>query len=149
MSYQDIYDSGLKERNKGHFASIVRIAFSDGKYTETERQFIEALASKLDITEEDFKSILEDPTKYPVNPPYLQERRIERLFDLAHIVFINHILGPEQKAILQKFASALGFVGDIRAITNKALSLLVMEYSLEDFKLEMDLYIKTISEKAS
>ncbi len=28
MLYQDIYDSGFKERNKGHFASIVRVAYN-------------------------------------------------------------------------------------------------------------------------
>jgi hypothetical protein len=106
------------------------------------------LANKLDISDEDYKAILKKPNGYPVNPPYLQEHRIERLFDLARMVFINHILGPEQKAILRKFTSALGFVGDIPAITDKALSLLVMEYDLDNFKQEMDVYIKN-KKKAS
>lgn len=149
MLYQDIYDSGFKERNKGHFASIVRVAYNDGEYTKTEREFIDALANKLDISDEDYKAILKNPNGYPVNPPYLQEQRIERLYDLARMVFINHILGPEQKATLRKFTSALGFVGDIPSITDKALSLLVMEYKLDDFKREMDVYIKNINKKAS
>ncbi|WKW47646.1 TerB family tellurite resistance protein [Myroides sp. JBRI-B21084] len=149
MLYQDIYDSGFKERNKGHFASIVRVAFNDGAYTQTERDFIDALANKLDISEEDYKAILKNPNGYPVNPPYLQEQRIERLYDLARMVFINYILGPEQKATLRKFTSALGFAGNIPAITDKALSLLVMEYNLEDFKREMDVYIKEQNKKAS
>lgn len=148
MLYQDIYDSGFKERNKGHFAAIARVAYNDGVYTENERAFIDALANKLDISEEDYKAILKNPNGYPVNPPYLQEQRIERLYDLARMVFINNVLGPEQKLTLRKFTSALGFSGNIQSITDKALSLLVMEYNLDDFKVEMDTYIKELNKKA-
>jgi len=149
MLYQDIYDSGFKERNKGHFASIVRVAYNDGDVTQEELDFINALADKLDISEQDYKDIMKNPNSCPVNPPYFQEQRIERLYDLARMVFINHILGPKQKQTLRKFTSALGFSGDINLITDKALSLLVMEYNLDDFKQEMDVYIKNINKKAS
>ncbi|HLW42430.1 MAG TPA: hypothetical protein VKY82_08700 [Flavobacterium sp.] len=148
MLHQDIYDSGFKERNKGHFASIVRVAYNDGDVTQEELDFINDLAEKLDISEEDYKAIMKSPNNYPVNPPYLQEQRIERLYDLARMVFINHILGPKQKQTLRKFTSALGFSGDINAITDKALSLLVMEYNLDNFKKEMDMYIKAMNKKA-
>ncbi len=148
MLHQDIYDSGFKERNKGHFASIVRVAYNNGDVTQEELDFINALSEKLDISEEDYIAILKNPNNYPVNPPYLQEQRIERLYDLARMVFINHILGPKQKQTLRKFTSALGFSGDINAITDKALSLLVMEYHLDNFKKEMDVYIKAMNKKA-
>ena len=148
MLHQDIYDSGFKERNKGHFASIVRVAYNNGDVTQEELDFINALSEKLDISEEDYIAILKNPNNYPVNPPYLQEQRIERLYDLARMVFINHILGPKQKQTLRKFTSALGFSGDINAITDKALSLLVMEYHLDNFKKEMDMYIKAMNKKA-
>ncbi|HLW62491.1 MAG TPA: hypothetical protein VKY33_03740 [Flavobacterium sp.] len=149
MLHQDIYDSGFKERNKGHFASIVRVAYNDGDVTQEELDFINILSEKLDISDEDYKAIMKHPNNYPVNPPYLQEQRIERLYDLARMVFINHILGPKQKQTLRKFTSALGFSGDINAITDKALSLLVMEYPLDNFKQEMDVYIKAMNKKAS
>lgn len=142
MIYQDIYDSGFKERNKGHFAAIARVAYNDGEYTAKEREFIDALAHKLDISEEDYKAILKNPNGYPVNPPYLQEQRIERLYDLARMVFINNLLGPEQKQTLRKFTSALGFSGDVNSITDKALSLLVLEVDYDTFYKEMDVYIK-------
>lgn len=29
MSYTDLFDAGFKERNKGHFASIVRVAMEN------------------------------------------------------------------------------------------------------------------------
>jgi len=149
MLYQDIYDSGFKDRNRGHFASIARVAYNDGVYSPKEREFIDALAHKLDISDEDYVAILKNPNNYPVNPPYLQEQRIERLYDLARMVFINYILGPEQKLTLRKFTSALGFSGDVSMITDKALSLLVLEYDEDMFKQEMDHFIKDINKKAS
>jgi len=141
LSY-DIYDSGFKERNKGHFASIVRVALSNGDFSEEEMHFINELAKKLDISEEDYTKILANPNNYPVNPPYLQTQRIERLYDLARMVYVNHVLGPKQKEILRKFTSALGFAGDINGITDKALSLLVLEVTMDEFMEEISQYIK-------
>lgn len=142
MSYYDIYDTGFTERNQGHFAAIVRVALADGDFSEEEMHFINELKEKLDISEDDYKNILANPNNYPVNPPYLQTQRIERLYDLARMVFVNHILGQKQKDILRKFASALGFSGNINALTDKALSLLVLEVDSDTFMKEIDAYIK-------
>lgn len=142
MINYDIYDTGFKDRNRGHFASIVRVALADGAFSEEERAFIDKLAQKLDISEEDYTTILANPNNYPVNPPYLQSQRIDRLYDLARMVYVDHVLGPKQKETLRKFTTALGFSGDVTAITDKALSLLVMEVSEEAFVSEMEQYIK-------
>ena len=143
MINYDIYDTGFKDRNRGHFASIVRVALADGAFTDEERLFIDKLADKLNISEEDYKSILANPNNCPVNPPYLQSQRIERLYDLARMVYVDHVLGPKQKETLRKFTTALGFSGNINGITDKALSLLVMEVTEEEFMKEMEIYIKT------
>lgn len=137
MSYSDLFDSGFKDRNKGHFASIVRVALSDGPISEEEKIFLDELAIRLDISDEEYELILEDPTKFPVNPPYLQINRLERLYDLARMVYVNHVLGPKQKQVLKKFAVALGFTGNVNEIVDKALSLLVLNVDSEMFIHEM------------
>ncbi|WHT40650.1 TerB family tellurite resistance protein [Myroides odoratus] len=137
MAYLDLYNSDFKERNKGHFASIVRVALADGDISEEELKFLNELADKLDISTDDYDKIMANPEKYPVNPPYLEINRIERLYDLARMVYANHILGPRQKDILRKFASALGFTGDIDLIVNKSLSLLVLEVDIDTFIAEI------------
>ena len=147
MSYYDIYDSGFTERDKGHFAAIVRVALADGNFSEEEMQFINELKIKLDISDEDYEKILANPNNYPVNPPYLQTQRIERLYDLARMVFVNHVLGQKQKDILRKFTSALGFSGNINKLTDKALSLLVLEVDYETFQKEIELFIKEENKK--
>jgi len=138
MSISDLFDSGFKERNQGHFASIVRVAMENGHLSEEERLFLDKLAKRLEITTEEYKEILANPFKYPINPPHLYVQRLERLYDLSRMVYADHILGPKQKEILTRFSLALGFTpGNVHYIVDKALSLLVLNVDSDTFVYEM------------
>ena len=138
MSFSDLFDSEFKDRNKGHFSSIVRVAIADGDMSKEEKEFLDKLAVRLEISTEEYAEILENPLKYPINPPYLHVQRLERLYDLSRMVYADHILGPKQKEILTKFALALGFTpGNVAYIVDKALSLLVLSPDGETFVYEM------------
>lgn len=138
MSISDLFDSGFKERNKGHFSAIVRVAMENGHLSPEERLFLDKLAKQLEISEEEYKEILANPMRYPINPPYLYVQRLERLYDLSKMVYADHVLGPRQKEILTRFALALGFTpGNVNLIVEKALSLQVMGVDLDTFLYEM------------
>jgi uncharacterized tellurite resistance protein B-like protein len=138
MSISDLFDSEFKSRNKGHFSAIVRVAIADGDLSKEEKEFLDKLAVQLEISPAEYEEILENPLKYPINPPYLHSQRIERLYDLSRMVYADQILGPKQKEILTKFALALGFTpGNVPFIVDKALSLLVMNVDLDTFVYEM------------
>ena len=138
MSISDLFDSGFKNRNKGHFSAIVRVALSDGELTLEEKQFLDKLAIRLEISQAEYEEILENPSKYPINPPVLHVHRLERLYDLARMVYADHVLGPKQKDILTRFALALGFTpSNVSYIVDKALSLLVLNVDLDTFIYEM------------
>lgn len=138
MSISDLFDSEFKARNKGHFSAIVRVAMSDGDLSAEEKDFLDKLAIRLEITPEEYEEILENPLKYPINPPYSHVQRLERLYDLSRMVYADHILGPKQKEVLTRFALALGFTpGNVHYIVDKALSLLVMNTDMDNFIYEM------------
>lgn len=138
MSISDLFDSGFRERNRGHFASIVRVALDDQDISEAEQKFLDTLASRLDISKEEYEQILADPKKFPINPPYLYTQRLERLYDLGLMVYADEVLGDKQRDLLAKFAIALGFTpGNVRYIVDKALSLIVMRTDLNTFVYEM------------
>jgi uncharacterized tellurite resistance protein B-like protein len=138
MSFSDLFDSEFKARNKGHFSAIVRVAIADGDLSKEEKEFLDKLAIRLEISPEEYVEILENPSKYPINPPYLHSQRLERLYDLSRMVYVDHFLGPKQKEILTKFALALGFSpGNVPFIVDKALSLLVLSVDLDTFIYEM------------
>jgi hypothetical protein len=138
MSISDLFDSGFKDRNKGHFASIVRVAMEDGILDTEEKAFLDKLANQLEISADEYSEIVANPFKYPINPPYLHTQRLERLYDLSRMVYAHNEAGPKQKEILTRFALALGFTpGNVKYIVDKALSLLVLSVDLDTFVYEM------------
>lgn len=138
MSISDLFDSEFKARNKGHFSAIVRVAIADGDMTGEEKKFLDRLKRQLEISDDEYEEILENPSKYPINPPTLYTQRLERLYDLARMVYADHVLGPKQKDILTKFCLALGFTpGNVSYIVDKALSLLILHVDLDTFVYEM------------
>lgn len=125
MSIKDLYTSGFVTRNQGHFAAIVRVALSDGVITQEEEQFLKRLASKLSIEELEYAEIMENPTNYPINPPTTYNRRLERLFDLVRIVYVDLDVKEKQIAMLERIGVGLGFApANVEFIVKKALQLI-------------------------
>ena len=120
MSFSELFDSGFKTRNKGHFSAIVRVAMSDGKISEKEKQFLDKLAKELEIDEEEYKDILSNPIKYPVNPPYLYINRLERLYDLGRMVRLDNNLGEKQPEVPLLVLSRIPFAKDIHSASKMA-----------------------------
>ncbi len=138
MSFSDLFDSEFKSRNKGHFSAIVRVAFSDGIVSPVEKAFLDKLAAKLEISDAEYEEILENPLKYPINPPYSHSQRLERLYDLARMVNVDHHLGESKMNLLKKFCLALGFTpGNVNYIVDKALVLVEAKADLDTFVYEM------------
>jgi hypothetical protein len=138
MSFSDLFDSEFKQRNKGHFSAIVRVALADGIVHPEEKKFLDKLASQLEISETEYEEILSDPLKYPINPPYLHVQRLERLYDLTRMVHVDHQLDDKQEILLEKLGIALGFTpGNVKYIISKALSLVDQKVDGDTFVYEM------------
>ena len=134
MSFSDLFDSGFKKRNEDHFAAIVRVAMDDGIITEEEQTFLDRLARNLDISEGEYKQILKDYQSHPINPPTSYDNRLERLFDLARMVYADHIKGDHQVVLLRKIAVGLGFNPDnVKYVVDKALTLVSNGVDLDTF----------------
>lgn len=138
MSISDLYSSGFRERNRDHFAAIVRVALSDGAINPQEKAFLDRLAKNLDISAEEYEEVLENPVNYPVNPPVLYDHRLERLFDLTRMVYTDHIADDDEMRIMMRLGVALGFTpGNVEFIVKKAMYLVNLGVDLETFKDEI------------
>ncbi|UOB16166.1 TerB family tellurite resistance protein [Abyssalbus ytuae] len=138
MSISDLYSSGFRERNRDHFASIVRVAMSDGTINEMEKEFLDRLAKNLDISEEEYEKIVENPSAYPINPPVLYESRLERLYDICKMVYSDHIADNDEMNLMMKLGVGLGFTpGNVEFIVKKAMYLLNLGVDIETFKEEI------------
>lgn len=139
MSISDLFDNEFKQRNKGHFSAIARVALADGKISSEEKTFLNRLAQNLDILEDEYQEILQNPLKYPINPPYLRIDRLERLYDLSRMVHTDHQLGDKQDLLLRKLGLALGFTPEnVNYIVDKALMLIDKKVDLDTFIYEME-----------
>ncbi len=138
MSISNLYSSGFRERNRDHFAAVVRVATADAVITEEEKAFLDRLATNLDISEKDYEEILEDPKKYPINPPLYYDHRLERLYDLARMVYADNIADEAEMKLLYKIGVGLGFTpGNVEFIAKKAMYLISEGVELETFKDEI------------
>jgi hypothetical protein len=61
MSFSDLFDSEFKQRNKGHFASIVRLALDE--FFALKKRVLDKLALDLKFLLQN-EEILENPTNY-------------------------------------------------------------------------------------
>ena len=109
MSFSNLFNSGFTTRNQDHFASIVRVAFSDGIISQEEKAFLDRLSQKLDISKERYATILNDYKSHPINPPASLEKRIERLYDLARMVYADKLKNIYEVTLLTKLVIGLGF----------------------------------------
>ena len=139
MSFADLFSSGFTTRNQDHFASIVKVAFSDNFISKEEKAFLDRLAQKLDISKESYAKILKNYKSHPINPPVTFEKRIERLYDLARMVYADHMEDTHEVSMLSKIAIGLGFQTEtVSKVVQRALKLVSKKVDFEVFKKEMN-----------
>jgi len=138
MSFSDLFDSGFKKRNESQFAAIVRVAMSDGVINDAEKAFLDRLARNLDISEHDYEVILKNYKTHPINPPTSYDTRLERLYDLARMVWADQIEGDNQMAMLERLCVGLGFKSsNAKYVADKALELVKNGVDLDTFMEEI------------
>lgn len=134
MALSDYNLSGEQKQNIAHFASIVRLALADGIITEGEEKFLKRLAKRFHILEEKYKEILENPNDYSQDTPHSYDDRIERLYDLATMVFADDAVSIEEAKVLKKMVIGLGFpLDNVEKVTDEAIHLILNNNDLEDF----------------
>ena len=145
MSFSDLFNSGFTTRNQDHFASIVRVAFSDNIISQEEKCFLDRLAQNLDISKETYLKIFKNYKSHPINPPISQDSRIERLYDLARMVYADDIKDAHEVTILRKIVIGLGFQAEsVAKVVSTSLNLVSNKVEFDTFKKEMKtvFYIK-------
>ncbi|OWW27139.1 hypothetical protein B4Q04_05550 [Zobellia sp. OII3] len=135
MAIADLYTSSEHRRNLAHFAALATLASIDGEISSEEKSMLDRFASKLDITEAEYKEVMKRENKYPIDPPHNSERRLERLYDLFRIIFSDHHIDEEEMLLLKKYAIGLGFTGE------QADKVIEKSVAIFSGKIEFDDYI--------
>lgn len=135
MSISDLYPSGHHNENVGHFATIVQLALRDNVINEEEQVLLERLAVRLDISKEEFNKILKNPSEYPIEPPVSHEKRLERLYDLTRMMFLDENPTIDKTSIMDRIAVGLGFpVATARKVVKASIEFFLKKPDIDDFK---------------
>jgi uncharacterized tellurite resistance protein B-like protein len=135
MSFTDLFESGEHSRNVGHFASIVSMAAVDGALNSEEEKLLARFARKLDINEDEYAEILENPSKYPINPPNDADRRLERMHDLFEIIFADHEIDDHERFLLEKYAIGLGYTAELaQKLIKRSIQIYDGGLDMEDYR---------------
>ncbi len=142
MAFLDLYLSNTHRNNVAHFAAIVSIALVDGELNDDEMIMVNRFRSKLDITEDEYNLIMEDPTKYPIAAYSSYNDRLEHLFDMFKIIYADHKIDESEKKPLLKYALGLGFSSDKAALVVKK------SIAIFDEGIDFDYYSSLIKKNA-
>ncbi len=134
MSFVDLYSSSEHRRNLAHFAAIASLAAVDGEVGKEEKVLLDRFADKLDITPEEYKTVMKKENKYPIDPPISSEHRLERLFDLFQIIFADHDIDEPELMLVKKYAIGLGFTNErADAVIERSIAIFKGRISFEDY----------------
>ena len=139
MSTTDIYDLQSPSTNLNHFANLVNLAATDGKITDLEKGLLKRFARKLNITEHDYAKVISNPAKYPVEGISSREKRLEHLFDLFKIIYVDGVMDDAEAVLLKRYAIGLGFDETTAGeVLNKSMVLFSGAFSFETYLNFMD-----------
>lgn len=138
MSILNVFLSGTQKKNRGHLANIVKIAKSNGKINRDEIRLLKKIQKELNISDLAFRTIIRKPEIYPMNPPSNYEERIERLYALANMMFVEKESFELSKKLLEKLAVGIGFPLDTHEeVVRTAAKLVDDNADLEAFSKEI------------
>jgi uncharacterized tellurite resistance protein B-like protein len=134
MSIYELFPSGKHKQEIGHFASVVKMALVDNTITEGEQKLLDRTAKNLNISEEEYKTILKNPEAYPINPPVGYDESIERLYRLTKMIFADDNVNKDQVILMRKITTALSFpLDNVEKVCDEAIHLVMNNNDLDDF----------------
>ena len=139
MSFTDLFESGTHRKNLAHFAAMVNIAASDNNINEGEMTLLNRMAQKLGVTDAEFKQVVKDPSKYPVQPSLSADDRLERMLDSFKMIFADFVLDDDERVLIEKYAIGLGYTHVYaKDLIEKSIKIFQGGLDLDDYKYLLD-----------
>ncbi|WP_298511090.1 TerB family tellurite resistance protein [uncultured Kordia sp.] len=107
------------------FSAIMKITFRDGDTTEDEKVFLKYLATKLGISDAEYKIISDNYMDQAIEAPYTYNERLENFYKVVQVIYEDKdIEGKNQSMWLERMAKAMGFnPSNVQYIVAKSLTL--------------------------
>ena len=101
------------QQRLGQLKNLVMLAAADGRLTDSEMAVLIAVASRENITPEEFDKVIDDPDSVTITLPEDEDTKLAYLRDMVAMMMVDGELDEQELAICKLYAMALGYRGSI------------------------------------
>lgn len=109
----DNINNPQEQQRLGQLKNLVMLAAADGRLTDSEMAVLLAVASREDITPDQFNEVIDNPESVSITLPEDEETKLAYLRDMVAMMMIDGELDEQEMAICKIYAMALGYRGSI------------------------------------
>ena len=109
----DTKDNAKNLQRLGQLKNLVMLASADDRFTDSELAVLLAVASRENITPEEFNKVIDDPDSVSITLPEDEETKLAYLRDMVAMMMVDGELDENELAICKLYAMALGYRGSI------------------------------------
>ena len=106
-------DINKNQQRLGQLKNLVMLAAADGHLTGSELAVVLAVASRENITPEEFDQVVDNPDSVTIALPEDEDTKLAYLRDMVALMMIDGELEEQEMAICKIYAMALGYRGSI------------------------------------
>ena len=102
-----------EQQRLGQLKNLVMLAAADDRLTDSEMAVLLAVASRENITPDQFNEVIDNPESVTITLPEDEETKLAYLRDMVAMMMIDGELDEHELAICKIYAMALGYRGSI------------------------------------
>ena len=102
-----------EQQRLGQIKKLVMLAAADGQVTDSELAVLLAVASRENISPEEFNNVIENPDSISITLPEDEDTKLAYLRDMVALMMVDGELDEQELAICKLYAMALGYRGSI------------------------------------
>ena len=106
-------DINKNQQRLGQLKNLVMLAAADGHLTDSELAVVLAVASRENITPEEFDQVVDNPDSVTIALPEDEDTKLAYLRDMVALMMIDGELEEQEMAICKIYALALGYRSSI------------------------------------
>ncbi|MBR3452929.1 MAG: TerB family tellurite resistance protein [Muribaculaceae bacterium] len=97
----------------GQLKNLVMLAAADGNFTDSELAVLLAVASRENITPEEFDKVIDNPESVTIDLPTDEDTKLDYLRDMVALMMIDGELDEQEMAMCKVYAMTLGYRSSI------------------------------------
>lgn len=97
----------------GQLKNLVMLAAADGNFTDSELAVLLAVASRENITPEEFDKVIDNPESVTIDLPTEEDTKLDYLRDMVALMMIDGELDEQEMAMCKVYAMMLGYRSSI------------------------------------